>query len=58
VVEGDSDPELFITHLMRLHSAGRFPFEKIISTYSFADINQAVDDHKNGLCVKAVLIPA
>jgi aryl-alcohol dehydrogenase len=57
VVEGDSDPQSFITLLMRLYLEGRFPFDKFISTYAFRDINKAVADHKEGNCVKAVLIP-
>jgi aryl-alcohol dehydrogenase len=58
VVEGDSNPEAFITRLMHLYSEGRFPFDRLISTYPFQDINRAVSDHKEGVCVKAVLIPS
>jgi aryl-alcohol dehydrogenase len=58
VVEGDSNPPAFIARLMQLYTEGRFPFDRIIATYPFQDINRAVSDHKEGLCVKAVLIPA
>jgi aryl-alcohol dehydrogenase len=57
VIEGDSTPSEFIPELIRLHLDGNFPFEKMVSTYPFADINQAIDDQKNGRCVKPVLLP-
>lgn len=57
IVEGDSDPEAFVARLMQLYLEGRFPFNRLVSTYAFAEINKAVDDHTRGLCVKAVLIP-
>lgn len=55
IIEGDSEPELFIPYLMRLQRGGRFPFEKLIKTYPFAEINQAIRDQHAGKCVKAVL---
>jgi aryl-alcohol dehydrogenase len=57
VIEGDSDPEPFIARLMQLYLDGRFPLDKLITKYPLTEINQAVHDHKNGKCVKAVLIP-
>lgn len=55
VVEGDSIPDEFIPQLISLHAKGRFPFEKMIKTYPFADINRAVEDQINGRCIKAIL---
>ncbi|MGE3744659.1 MAG: NAD(P)-dependent alcohol dehydrogenase [Sphingomonadaceae bacterium] len=55
IVEGDSDPAEFIPRLLQLHAEGKFPFERLISLYPIAEINQAVDDHHHGKCVKAVL---
>ena len=55
VVEGDSVPDEFIPQLIALHAEGRFPFDKLIRTYPFADINRAVEDQLGGRCVKAVL---
>jgi aryl-alcohol dehydrogenase len=54
-VEGDCDPAKFIPQLIELNAQGRFPFERLISLYPFADINRAIDDHHHGRCVKAVL---
>jgi len=56
VIEGDSNPETYIPELVALYKAGRFPIDRLIKTYPFAEINQAVEDQKNGLCVKAVLV--
>ena len=55
VIEGDSNPEVFIPQLVDLYKAGKFPIDKLIKTYPFAEINKAVDEQKRGLCVKAVL---
>jgi aryl-alcohol dehydrogenase len=57
IIEGDSDPQLFIPELMAHYRAGRLPFERMIKTYPLADINTAIDDQLKGLVVKAVLIP-
>ena len=57
VVEGDSNPPSFIVRLIHLYLDGRFPIDKLMTRYPLREINQAVRDHKNGTCVKAVLIP-
>jgi aryl-alcohol dehydrogenase len=54
-VEGDSSPDLLIPQLIGLHEAGRFPFERMLTYYDFADINQAIADTESGASVKAVL---
>jgi aryl-alcohol dehydrogenase len=56
VVEGDTDPDTFIPELLSYVESGRMPLAKLIRTYAFADINQAVDDQLHGRVVKAVLI--
>ena len=55
VVEGASEPDTFIPHLVALHAEGKFPFDKLIRTYAFADINKAVEDAESGAATKAVL---
>ncbi len=57
IVEGDSDPDLFIPELIALHRSGRFPFERLVKTYSLSDINEAVAAQHRGECIKAVLLP-
>ncbi len=55
-VEGDADPQVFIPWLIARHLAGRFPHERLITTYPFARINEAVADMKAGKVIKPVLI--
>lgn len=57
IVLGDSDPDTFIPELIAHHHAGRLPFERMVTRYPLADINRAVQEQKDGLCVKAMLIP-
>ncbi|NUU24500.1 MAG: NAD(P)-dependent alcohol dehydrogenase [Streptomycetaceae bacterium] len=55
IVEGDSVPRLFIPKLVDLYRQGRFPFDRLIRTYRFADINEAVEDSEKGTTLKPVL---
>jgi aryl-alcohol dehydrogenase len=55
VVEGDSNPKLFIPELIGLYRAGRFPFDKLIKYYDFDDIEKAMADSHSGEAIKAVL---
>jgi aryl-alcohol dehydrogenase len=48
-------PDVFIPQLIDLHRAGRFPFDKLITTMPFADINEAVAAQHRGDAVKIVL---
>lgn len=56
IVEGDSDPDVFIPELIGLYQSGQFPFDAMIKTYPFARINEAISDQSAGLCVKPVLL--
>ena len=58
IVEGDSDPDVFIPELEALFLNGKFPFDKLVRTYPLSEINRAVTDQARGFCVKPVLIPA
>jgi len=55
VIEGDAVPGEFIPRLIDLYRAGQFPFDKLITTYPFEDINRALDDVHRGTVTKAVL---
>lgn len=57
IIEGDSDPDIFIPQLIGYFKEGRLPFDQMIKTYVLSDINQAVADQHAGICVKAVLLP-
>lgn len=57
ICEGDSDPDVFIPELVALFKEGRFPLDKLCKTYPLEDINRAVEEQAQGLCVKPILIP-
>lgn len=58
VTEGDCDPQTFLPELIALYRAGRFPFDRLITTYPLARINEAIADQHAGACVKVVLTMA
>jgi len=57
IIEGDSVPRSFIPELVALWKAGRFPFDKLITTYNLSQIEDAIHATETGDVVKAVLIP-
>lgn len=57
IIEGDSDPDVFIPELMGLYLAGQFPFDRLAKTYPLDKINEAIAEQQQGACVKAVLLP-
>ncbi|MDQ1462058.1 MAG: aryl-alcohol dehydrogenase [Actinomycetota bacterium] len=56
IVEGDSDPDVFIPELLALYAEGRFPFDKMVTKVPFGQINEAVDLQHKGEAVKVVLV--
>lgn len=54
-VEGDAVPRDFIPKMVQWYREGRLPLEKLVTTYPFEKINEAVADMKAARCVKAVL---
>ena len=56
IVHGFSVPQKFIPELIRYQEEGRFPYEKLVTTYKFEDINQAMADAESGTAVKPVLL--
>ena len=56
VLEGDSIPDIFIPELINHYRQGRFPLDRLISRYPFAEINRAVEDTLNGNAIKPVLL--
>lgn len=55
IVEGDSNPDVFIPRLIDFYRQGRFPFDKLMRFYPFESINAAIDDAEHGRAVKAVV---
>jgi len=56
IIEGDSVPDMFIPELIALWRQGRFPFDRLIRTYSFDQINDAAADSEKGTTLKPVLL--
>ena len=57
IIEGDSQPDIFIPKLIDYFKDGKLPIDQFIKTFPLADIDLAVEAHHSGECVKAVLIP-
>jgi aryl-alcohol dehydrogenase len=57
VMEGDSDPQVFIPYLIDLWRQNRFPFDKLVRFYDLTNINQAVEDAEQGRVIKPILRP-
>ena len=55
VIEGDSEPHVFIPKLVEMYRQGRFPLDRLVEFYEFSEINRAVEDSEQGRVVKAVL---
>src|ERR1700686_1018537 len=54
-VQGDRGPQEFIPKLVDLIMAGKFPIERMIKFYDFADINLAAKESSAGIAIKPVL---
>jgi aryl-alcohol dehydrogenase len=55
VVEGGADPQTFIPELLAHYRAGRFPFDRLVRFFAFADIADAIAQGEAGHVVKPVL---
>lgn len=55
IVEGDSNPDVFIPMMIDLYLQGRFPFDKLVTFYPFDKINEAVHDSETGKAVKPIV---
>jgi aryl-alcohol dehydrogenase len=55
-VQGSSIYPIFIPQLVELWKQGRFPFEKLVQTYPFAEIEQGFKDSASGTTIKPILV--
>jgi aryl-alcohol dehydrogenase len=55
IIEGDANPDVFLPKLIGLYQLGRFPIDRLLTFYPFAEINRAIDDSLSGRVVKPVL---
>jgi Zn-dependent alcohol dehydrogenase len=56
VVEGDANPQTFVPKMLALHAAGKFPFDRLITEFPFAQINEAMLATERGEVIKPVLV--
>lgn len=56
ILEGDSRPLEFIPQLVELYRQGKFPFDKLIKTFPFDQINAAAKASEDGSVIKPVLV--
>lgn len=53
---GDQIPQQLIPQLVQLYQKGRFPFDRLVRQYPFADINTAIADAVRGDVIKPVIV--
>jgi len=52
---GHINPTVFIPRLLDLHARGRFPVDRLVKNYPFAELNTAIADSLSGATIKPVL---
>lgn len=55
IIGGDANPQLFVPMLIDCFRRGRFPLDRLIRTYDFADFDIAFGDAVSGAAIKPVL---
>lgn len=55
VVEGSANPAEFIPQLIDYYRAGRFPFDRLVEFFDFADIAQAITAGEGGHVIKPIV---
>lgn len=55
-VEGDANPHDCIPFMIDWYRKGKLPMERLVKTYAFNDIQQAMDDLSDGITIKPVLL--
>jgi aryl-alcohol dehydrogenase len=56
ILGGDAHPGLFLPKLAEYWRQGRFPFDRLLSFYRFAEIDRAFADARSGKAIKPVLL--
>ncbi|WP_069235228.1 MULTISPECIES: NAD(P)-dependent alcohol dehydrogenase [Burkholderia] len=55
-IEGDADPRSFVPRMLDWFRQGRLPLHRLVKTYPFDSINEAVADMEAGRVIKPVLV--
>ena len=56
IVLGSGMTNTFLPKILEWNRLGRFPYERLIRTYDFSEINKAFADSHDGVAIKPVLI--
>lgn len=56
ITEGDARPKEFIPQMVAWYKAGKFPFDKLVTKFPFAQINEAAHASEKGGAIKPVLV--
>ncbi|MGX7894606.1 NAD(P)-dependent alcohol dehydrogenase [Tsuneonella sp. HG222] len=56
ILGGDAHPGLFLPQLAEYWRQGRFPFDRLLTFYPFAEIDRAFADAHSGKAIKPVLL--
>ncbi|MGQ0467599.1 MAG: NAD(P)-dependent alcohol dehydrogenase [Sporichthyaceae bacterium] len=56
IESGNLSPQIFIPRLVQLQAQGKFPLEKLVTTYKLDEINKAAHDTEAGVSVKPVIV--
>jgi aryl-alcohol dehydrogenase len=54
-IQGDSAARTLVPHLIELYRRGRFPVDRLVSSYPFGDIQGAIADMESGRAIKPIL---
>ncbi|KPF90750.1 geraniol dehydrogenase [Novosphingobium sp. AAP83] len=55
VVEGSANPKVFIPELIEHYRAGRFPFDRLVEYFDFAELGAAIEAGETGKVVKPIV---
>lgn len=56
IIEGDADPQSFVPKMLGLYRDGRFPFDRMVRSFPFENINEAAAAAESGAVIKPVLV--
>ena len=56
ILAGSAVPRVFLPQMIDWYRQGRFPYDRLITTFDFADINVAFAESKAGRAIKPVLL--
>lgn len=54
--QGDSVPREMIPKLLKMSREGRFPFSKLLTEFSFEELDKALTETKKGNVIKPILV--